>query len=178
MGNLPTSRTITLNPSDPFPSSLGNELQDMILGHKAPLYWKQVELRPINNSGSWGGALVAIGGVTRLAWNANAVSDTRFNVMLEEGDTLSGFRLFVAGNGASPNFSGSLIQASTFTGADVSMFTLTANAVGSTVWLQVNGIATANTPLAIQPSDPTVLTITTSANINVAAMAAVRVKRV
>lgn len=30
MGNLPNSRTITLNPSDPFPSALGNELQDAV----------------------------------------------------------------------------------------------------------------------------------------------------
>lgn len=31
MGNLPLSRTITLNPGDPFPSALGNELQDVII---------------------------------------------------------------------------------------------------------------------------------------------------
>lgn len=28
LGNLPLSRTVTLNPGDPWPSSLGNELQD------------------------------------------------------------------------------------------------------------------------------------------------------
>lgn len=38
MGNLPTSRTITLNPSDPVPSALLNEIQDQFVGRKTTQY--------------------------------------------------------------------------------------------------------------------------------------------
>ena len=33
---LPTSRDVTLNPADPFPSTLGNKLQDCVIGQKHP----------------------------------------------------------------------------------------------------------------------------------------------
>lgn len=36
MGNLPYSRTLTINPTDPIPSALLNELEDQIIGAKIP----------------------------------------------------------------------------------------------------------------------------------------------
>jgi hypothetical protein len=41
MGNLPTSRTATINTGDPIPPNLINELQDMHAGDRRKMFWRQ-----------------------------------------------------------------------------------------------------------------------------------------
>lgn len=41
MGSLPKARTATLTSADPFPSALGNELQDMHVGDKRTFFKRQ-----------------------------------------------------------------------------------------------------------------------------------------
>lgn len=68
---LPTSRDVTLNPADPFPSTLGNKLQDCIIGMKHPEIETEIPTADwIARAGTLtynDGEIVAAGGYTLIA---------------------------------------------------------------------------------------------------------------
>lgn len=100
MGNLPNSRTITLDETSPFPSALGNELQDAVrLGLRGAFYGRPAVM-PMSFVGFTQRTFTIFAGVTiggsiyeSTATNAGLV----YQLSIEEADTLQGIALDVLG---------------------------------------------------------------------------------
>lgn len=174
MGNLPASRTITLSPADAFPSSLGNEIQDKIIARSAKGYWRSFDLIPGNNT--WTSGLINGSGTLRLAFNANAATDTRYVVPMEQGDILGGIRIWASTSGTS-TVSGQIVQASTMTSSDFPMFTWSQLVPNTGVWTMLVAAATANVPPAVASGVQTVISITNTGNTSIARNAEVFISR-
>lgn len=116
MGNLPTSRTLTLVPGDPIPSALLNEVQDNIIGHKRPVF-KRTFLPKfvIPGTNPYAGSLFGSG---QLGWSSAAGAvNTSFDIPFEDGDRLINLRYWAAGDGTVDLTTGKIFWAPAMTGA-------------------------------------------------------------
>jgi hypothetical protein len=101
MGNLPSSRTITLTPSDPVPSSLLNELQDQTIGHKRRTWTRSV---PINFAGglasAWQLANKSAGGFFKpMIRSTSSFAGGTLFIPFEDGDRITGVSTETIGDG-------------------------------------------------------------------------------
>lgn len=116
MGNLPNSRTVTVNTGDPVPPALLNELQDMIVGRKrAP--WK----RPVGVI-CMGGPFTA--GAVAGSFSSTGAGDGVFLIPSDVGDRILGLDIAVAGD-ATHNVTYKLERATVGSGI------ITATAIGT-----------------------------------------------
>ncbi len=103
-GSLPVSRTVTLGPCDPIPTSLINEIQDNIIGHKRPSFRRSFlpQFKVIT-----GGSFVAAPNPTHplqylyQVSTARSLASGQFDVQFEEGDTFTGLTIEAYGDGHS-----------------------------------------------------------------------------
>ncbi len=100
-GNLPVSRTLTLGPNDPIPTSLINEIQDNIIGHKRAPY--DVPFRPILHLVNPSGAVTTVsepgGLVQQYVYKVPPGTLIQFDIPFQAGDTFIGFRIELYGDG-------------------------------------------------------------------------------
>lgn len=102
MGNLPGSRTITINPGDPIPGSIIGELQDQIIGAKRKA-WSRPRGPGFTLQGSWAAPSLVTDslGKTLVASVSTAGGVTGYiEIPFDEGDRIIGLSLQVCGNGA------------------------------------------------------------------------------
>ncbi len=111
MANLPNSRTVTLAPSDPFPSALGNELQDMIIGAKRKAWVSSQYLAPLTMVNF----AVSTPGFGLVSWTSSSTgASITFGIPYNEGDRLIGIRYWAFGDGVVDSFGGKVQYATTF----------------------------------------------------------------
>jgi hypothetical protein len=105
MGNLPTSRTVTINPGDPIPGTIINELQDMVVGGRRPSYTVKIPFRSLVQTSSTGALTVVDNpsGGTQPFQVVKFISPgslgCRIALPFTIGDTLTAFSMDVYGNG-------------------------------------------------------------------------------
>jgi len=104
MGNLPFSRTITINPGDPIPGSIINELQDNAIGGRLPSYTMKYPMRIFAANATNARITIAtnpVGGLWDVVKFASVGSDNeRFLVPFAVGDTVTSGKISVYGDGA------------------------------------------------------------------------------
>lgn len=108
MGNLPNSRTITINTGDPIPPNLINELQDASIGAKRKSWSRPFYPRFLASSNL---TLNASGlfGQPAETWTSSGVAQAVFNVPTwDEGDRITALKYWAFGNGTTDLNSGSL----------------------------------------------------------------------
>jgi hypothetical protein len=107
MGNLPNSRTVTLNPGDTWPSALGNELQDQAIGTKRKPWGRRFTPVPLFQSGGASGFLGSanpVAGGPSILKNT-ASTDSQFNSgPWDEGDRVIGGTIEMFGAGTNISF--------------------------------------------------------------------------
>ncbi len=106
---LPESRDVTLGTSTKFPPSLGNALQDMIIGSKRKAFPRPFWPKLIGQVGTWTQSGVTVGGGSFSSYIISGAGGTNLgfvDVPFEEGDRIIGLTVCVSGNGvANCNFS-------------------------------------------------------------------------
>lgn len=94
---LPTSRNVTLNPSDPIPSALLDDLQDCIIGTKKPTTIRPQMPAPYAVATSFN---LAGGGAAPVYLVSNAVSaNVTIGLFCETGDRITSCSYRALGNG-------------------------------------------------------------------------------
>lgn len=93
--SLPSSRDITINPTDPIPSALLNKLQDCVVGRKKPPYTRAAITTQL---GLWGSTPwpLGTGGFT----TSTGIADGDVYLPVEEGDRITGITVSSFGTGA------------------------------------------------------------------------------
>ena len=102
MGNLPLSRTITLDGTSAVPSTLLNELEDAVIGGWRSAFFGGAATAPIGQTGFTQQTLLALSGgaIGGPIWVATATLATlRYQIAITEGDTIGGIALDVFGTG-------------------------------------------------------------------------------
>jgi len=98
MGNLPSSRTITINTGDPIPPALINEIQDVIVAASRKPFSRSFYPKFIYfNTGSFIGSA---NGQPCLLASAHTIAF--FEICYEPGETLTGLSIDVFGDAALP----------------------------------------------------------------------------
>jgi hypothetical protein len=104
MGNLPFSRTITINNGDPIPPALLNELQDVAVSGARNSYSVKLPMRPFalpSTSGKLTAAVNPVGGQFDVVKFASIGSDNEYIPLpFTVGDTIVSGKIFVYGDGA------------------------------------------------------------------------------
>lgn len=100
MGNLPTSRTITLVPGDAIPSNLLNEIQDQFVGDKRALFYRQIIPFAWRHPGSAPTYVDAPAGTPTQVWSLPTGQILRARIPYESGDTIAVVDFEVYGDGA------------------------------------------------------------------------------
>lgn len=95
MGNLPFSRTKTYVLSDPVDPALLNELQDQAVGAKRPEFFGRQALIPYYQVG-W---TTPTAGLQPWCSSSATTNEAWYQLSIESGDHLKGFRFDVWGNG-------------------------------------------------------------------------------
>lgn len=105
MGNLPASRTITINTGDPVPAALLNELQDMHAGDRRKAFVRQYF--PVCWEASGGTPALANNpaGAPVEVWQLpSGITAARARLPFETGDTIQSMNLEIYGDGAGVQF--------------------------------------------------------------------------
>lgn len=114
VGNLPYSRTITVDDSDPVPSQLLDEIEDVITGDKRQVFTKNVFPKLLQGT-TWTPGVVTAAGVQRFAYTSTAATpNTTFEIPVEAGERLLGFSFYACGDGVA-DVSGSVNYVPNFT---------------------------------------------------------------
>ncbi len=93
---LPTSRNTTLSAASPFPSSLANALQDMVVGFKRPSITRWIQPTPANIPNQAGTSTLAANSIVGgSAWQFRGMNVGH----VFEGDRITGIALRLLGTG-------------------------------------------------------------------------------
>lgn len=100
MGNLPTSRTITLANGDPVPSNLLNEIQDQFVGHKRPAWKRSVWPNISSGAANVIEAANPAGGALPPVRKFTAAGSVYLEIPYDDGDTVTSLSFQGYGDGA------------------------------------------------------------------------------
>lgn len=100
MGNLPTSRTITLNTGDPIPSNLLNEIQDNIVANRRSSFTKGYPIDSVYTSAGTASLVDDPLSPNGKVWKLTTGNTYLFRVRYENGDVFESAALDVVGDGA------------------------------------------------------------------------------
>lgn len=99
MGNLPNSRTITINTGDPIPPSIINELEDNLISHSRKQWKRTFWPVLITDTATIGSPVDSGSNVPPLYYLAGGTGFTHFAIPADNGDTFVGLEMQVFGNG-------------------------------------------------------------------------------
>lgn len=100
LGNLPVSRTLTLTPSDPIPSSLINEIQDNIIGGKRSQFIRVIQPSfDVENTANFEWEVKTINGHLKTVYtSANSGAGVMY-IPFDDGDRIIGVQFDGRGDG-------------------------------------------------------------------------------